>query len=67
MSCSSDEAEQKGSRTMRIVVGRDGWWVVTEERLDTRVMGPYRSLDEAITAVEYYDVVVQPEEATAKA
>ncbi len=52
---------------MRIVVGRDGWWVVTEERLETRVLGPYRSLDEAIAAVERYDVVVQPEETAAKA
>jgi hypothetical protein len=67
MNCSSDEAGPKGSRTMRIVVGRDGWWVVTEDRLETRVLGPYRSLDEAIAAVERYDVVGQPEETAAKA
>lgn len=36
----------------RIIVGRDGWWVETDGHLGARVAGPYRSLDEALTAVE---------------
>jgi len=49
----------------RIIVGRDGWWVETDGRLDARVSGPYRSLDEALTAVERYETTAARASGTA--
>lgn len=44
----------------RIIVGRDGWWVETDDPSAARVAGPYRSLDEALTAAEPHEAIAPP-------